>query len=163
LKEKLFSSVSKKIGITTTEFYVVLIVVFGFLVGIIGKTYFPFEDKNQNNISPDSLRYILDSIAAIERTRFIGTDTSNTPVNELAAADTFFYKKPTKKSDFKGVVNLNTATKTELMQLYNIGDKTADRIIEYRKQKAFRKKEEILNIKGIGINTYEKIKNNISV
>ena len=163
MEKKLFSSISKKFGITTTEFYVILIITLGFVVGIIGKNYFPFEDKNRNNISADSLKHILDSIAAIELTRYIGTDTNNNPVAELAAADTFFYKKPPKKSDFKGVVNLNTASKSELMQLYRIGDKTADKIIEYRKKKPFRRPEEILNIQGIGVNTYNKIKNNITV
>jgi competence protein ComEA len=162
LKEKLFLSISKKIGITTTEFYVVLIIILGFIVGIVGKNYFPFENKNQNNISSDSLKYILDSIATIEKTRFIGTDTTNKPVAELSAADTMFYKKLQKKSDFKGIININTATKSELMQLYKVGDKTANNIIEYRKRKPFRKKEEILNVKGIGIKTYDKIKNNIT-
>ena len=162
MKEKLFPTISKKIGITITEFNVVLIIVLGFLIGIIGKTYFPFEEQNQNNISADSLKYILDSIATIEKTRFIGTDTNNIAVSELSAKDTFFYKKPPKKSDFKGIVNINTATKTQLMQLYKIGDKTADKIIEYRKNKPFKRKEDILNVKGIGIKTYEKIKNNIT-
>ena len=162
MKEKLFISVTKKIGITTTEFNVVLIITIGFIVGIVGKNYFPFEDKNQNNISVNSLKHILDSIADIERTRFIGTDTANRSVGELVQADTMFYKKPPKKSDFKGIVNINTASKSELMQLYKIGNKTSDNIIEYRKQKPFRKKEDILNVKGIGINTYNKIKDNIT-
>jgi competence protein ComEA len=163
LKEKLFSNVSKKIGITTIEFYVVLIIVLGFGVGIIGKNYFPFENKNSQNISVDSLKHILDSIAAIERTTYIGTDMNNHPIAELSKGDTLLNKKPSKKSDFKGIVNINTATKTELMQLYNVGNITADKIIEYRKRNPFRKIEEILNIKGIGISTYNKIKNNIVV
>lgn len=163
LKEKLFSSISKKIGITIQEFYVTLIVVLGFLIGIIGTNYFPFEDTKQNNISADSLKRILDSISAVERTTYIGTNINNQPVNELAAADTLKYKKAPKKSDFKGIVNINTATKTELMQLYKIGDKTADKIIEYRNKKRFRRIEDILNVKGIGINTYNKIKNNIVI
>ena len=163
MKENLFAFISKKIGITITEFYVVLIIVLGFIVGIIGKNYFPLENKNQNNISADSLKCILDSIESVERTRFIGTDSNNTPVVELTEKDTMFYKKPVKKSDFKGIVNINTATKSELMQLYKIGNKTADNIIEYRKRKHFRKKEEILNVKGIGVKTFDKIKNNITV
>jgi competence ComEA-like helix-hairpin-helix protein len=163
LKEKLSKSIPKNLGITTTEFYVVLVIVLGFIVGVIGTNYFPIEDKNQNNISADSLKHILDSIADIEKTRFIGTDTNNIPVDELAAADTFLYKKPPKKSEFKGVVNINTASKSELMQLYRIGDKMSDRIIEYRKNKKFKRKEDILNVKGIGIKTFEKIKNNITI
>lgn len=162
MKEKLFTSISKKIGITITEFYVVLIIVIGFAFGSIGINYFPFKDEKQNNISADSLKNILDSIAFVERTQFIGTDTNNNAVNELKNTDAS-YIKPPKKSDFKGIVNINTATKNELMQLINIGDKTADRIIEYRTKKKFRRPEEILNVKGIGAATYNKIKNNIIV
>ena len=149
-------------GITITEFYVVLIIVIGFAFGGIGKNYFPLNEK-QNNISADSLRSILDSISNIEKTKFVGTDTSNNAVQELVEADTFFYKKPPKKTDFNGIVNINTATKKELMQLYNIGNKTADKIIEYRTKHQFRRPEDILNVKGIGPNTYSKIKNNIAV
>ena len=163
MKSKLFAKISAKIGVTTTEFCVVMAIVLGFSVGIVGKNYFPLESENQTNISADSLKFVLDSIANIEKTRYIGTDTSNNPVPELKAADTLFYKKPPKKSDFKGIININTASKSELMKLYRIGDKMADRIIEYRNRTPFKKPEEIMNVKGIGITTYNKIKDNIRV
>ena len=62
------------------------------------------------------------------------------------------------------IININTATKTELDTLYKIGPKTADKIIEYREKNGrFKMKEEIMNVKGIGEKTYEKIKNSICV
>ena len=62
------------------------------------------------------------------------------------------------------IININTATKTELDTLYKIGPKTADKIIEYREKNCrFKMKEEIMNVKGIGEKTYEKIKNSICV
>jgi competence protein ComEA len=56
-------------------------------------------------------------------------------------------------------VNLNTASVTELMQLPRIGQKTAERIIAFRKQHGgFQRPEELMNVKGIGEKSYAKLK-----
>lgn len=61
-------------------------------------------------------------------------------------------------------VNLNTATKEELMSLYGVGEAKAENIIKYRNENAgFKTIEEIKNISGIGDAAYEKIKDNITV
>ena len=52
-------------------------------------------------------------------------------------------------------VNLNTATVTELMQLPRIGQKTAERILAFRKQHGgFQRPEALMNVKGIGEKSY---------
>lgn len=61
------------------------------------------------------------------------------------------------------LININTATKEQLMTLSGIGSKKADDIIEYRKNNKFNKKEDIMNIKGIGEKMFEKIKDYIRV
>ena len=56
-------------------------------------------------------------------------------------------------------INLNTATTTELMQLPKVGQKTAERIIAFRKQHGnFKRIEEIMNVKGIGEKSFAKLK-----
>lgn len=56
-------------------------------------------------------------------------------------------------------VNLNTATVTELMQLPRVGQKTAERIVAFRKQHGgFQRPEELMNVKGIGEKSYAKLK-----
>ena len=47
-------------------------------------------------------------------------------------------------------VNINSASKEELMTLKGIGETTAEAIIEYRKENKFTKIEDIKNVKGIG-------------
>lgn len=61
-------------------------------------------------------------------------------------------------------VNINEASKEELMLLEGIGDKISDRILLYREENGdFLQKEDILNVSGIGEKTFENIKNYITV
>jgi len=56
-------------------------------------------------------------------------------------------------------ININTASVTELMQLPKVGQKTAERIVEFRKQHGnFKRIEEIMNVKGIGEKSFAKLK-----
>ena len=62
-----------------------------------------------------------------------------------------------------GKINLNTATKEELLTIPNIGASKADLIIEYRNNTPFTSIEDIMNIKGIGNGIFEKIKAYITI
>lgn len=62
-----------------------------------------------------------------------------------------------------GKVNLNTATKEELLTIPNIGESKAKLIIEYRNNNPFKQIEDIMNIKGIGSGIFEKIKAYITI
>jgi competence protein ComEA len=57
-----------------------------------------------------------------------------------------------------GVVNLNTATKAELVLLPGIGDAKADAIISQRKTMPFKQKEDLISIKGVGERLLEGLK-----
>lgn len=61
-------------------------------------------------------------------------------------------------STFK--VNINTATKEELMKIPGVGLKTAELIIKHRETYGkFERIEDIMNVKGIGQKKFEKMKN----
>ena len=63
-----------------------------------------------------------------------------------------------------GKVNLNTATKEELMTLSGVGESRADSIIAYREENGrFQNTEELMQIRGIKEGLYNKIKDNITV
>ena len=67
----------------------------------------------------------------------------------------------TSAADQYGLVNINIASKDELMTLNGIGEVMAERIIEYRTGNRFKNKEDIMSVKGIGSGIYEKIKDSI--
>ena len=67
-------------------------------------------------------------------------------------------------SGSSSLVNLNTATKEELMTLKGIGEAKAEDIIRYReKSGGFKKIEDIMKISGIKEAGFQKIKDNITV
>lgn len=61
-------------------------------------------------------------------------------------------------------ININTATKDELLLLPGIGEVYADRIISFRKKFGyFKEKEDLMKIKGIGIKKFKNIKDKIII
>ncbi len=63
-----------------------------------------------------------------------------------------------------GILNINTATASQLDGLSGIGAAYAARIVAYRTEHGlFKTTHDIVNIKGIGEKTYDAIKDNITV
>lgn len=60
-------------------------------------------------------------------------------------------------------INLNSATIEQLIELKGIGEKTALKIVEYRKTSQFTKIEDLLNVKGIGEKTFKNISSQLTV
>ncbi len=65
--------------------------------------------------------------------------------------------------DDSGKININTATKEELMQIDTVGEKAAELIMAYREENSFENSEAITKIKGIGKKRFEKIADQITV
>jgi competence protein ComEA len=63
-----------------------------------------------------------------------------------------------------GKINLNKATVEELIQLKGIGQKYAERIVQFREKNGpFKKTEDLMNVPGIGPKIWEKNKDRIVV
>lgn len=74
-------------------------------------------------------------------------------------------EKPTAGADLKSqsYIDLNLATKEELMTLPGVGEKTADKIVAYREAQPFEKVDDLLKVSGFGKKKMESLKGLISV
>lgn len=86
---------------------------------------------------------------------------------DVLPASTSTYSEPTVQgkinSSTTSVVDINNCSREELISLPGIGEVTADKIIEYRENNRFSKKEDIMNVSGIGDKKYQAIKDLIIV
>lgn len=62
-----------------------------------------------------------------------------------------------------GVVSIQNGSKEELMSLPGIGEKTAEKIMEYRSAHPFTKIEDLKEVPGIGDKTFDSLKSNIQL
>jgi len=60
-------------------------------------------------------------------------------------------------------ININTAVNIELQKLNGVGEKIAQKIIDYRQSNPFDTIEEIMEVSGIGPKLFEKIKDEITI
>jgi competence protein ComEA len=82
----------------------------------------------------------------------------------VAAAQTKTTARAAAKPSSTAVVNLNTASASDLEGLPGIGAKTAARIVEYRQKNGpFKKVEELMNVRGVGEKNFLKLKPQISI
>jgi competence protein ComEA len=62
-----------------------------------------------------------------------------------------------------GVVNLNTATASQLDELPGVGQAAVKRILEHRQKTPFKRIEELVKVKGFGKKKFEKLKPHLAV
>lgn len=61
-------------------------------------------------------------------------------------------------------ININTASADDLASLPGIGPSYAQRIVEYREKNGpFHKVEDLLNVRGIGEKTFERIRDRLTL
>jgi competence protein ComEA len=69
------------------------------------------------------------------------------------------YETTTKKEPAERSINLNSASREDLMKISGIGDKTAGNILSYREKNGkFKVIDELMNVKGIGEAKFAKFK-----
>ncbi len=168
-------------GVTSSELTIVTLILVGFALGSVIRLF----DNEPNLGSNKNLQIfnLLDSLAEQSKAKYVGTDEFNNPgfddvsdstVNEtnntmqtsLASATdlTPSANKSSKSDRLTGKkVNINSASKVELMKLPGIGEKTAIKVIEYRNLKPFLTISDIKKVKGIGEKKFQAMKDFIEV
>ncbi len=147
---KFLEKLSRLIGFTPNEGKIVFFLVGAFIVGGVLK---------------------LAGVSSAQKQQFDYSSMDSEFVSKsnllLASKDSIFPKSEHKSPLHKNIqslndstpVNINTATKEELMKLPGIGEATAERIMMYREDKGeFKSIKELLKIKGIGEKKLEQLK-----
>lgn len=111
------------------------------------------EYLNLADVAVDGMKLIVPSVAELEQAELYGAAGVQGGDQQSGSAQAIGNK-----------VNLNTATKEELMTLRGIGEAKAEDILQYRSTHGpFEKIEDIKQISGIKDAAFEKIKDSITV
>lgn len=97
--------------------------------------------------------------ATLERLRVVATVTPDKPRSASESGIPSTVEKLLPKPPLRKIIELNRATREDLMTLPGIGPALADRILENRKEKgAFQSVEDLMRIRGIKEKTVEKLR-----
>lgn len=153
-------------GVTKQELTAVIILVGGLIGGVGIKLFSPNDTPHQHFSTLEKEIFAnLDSVATQQQSTYSGVKADGNALDTAAYHTTPEGKAEQKKAHSlpTSPINLNTATKAELMMLPGVGEKTAEKIIEYRKSQKFTSPSDIMNIKGIGEKKFEKMRQYLSV
>lgn len=157
---KQVAKIQNLFGASKIELTVVTLILSGLLVGQFVTLH---EREDLQEISQQ-----LEAYNSAMSTTFVGIDNEGNINKDLALADTVINKesgfpssKP--KQELVGKIDINKASKVELMKLKGVGESTARRIIEYRKKRQFTTIADIQNVKGIGPKKFENLREHIFV
>jgi comEA protein len=147
----MFSSLQEKFGFSKNEIIVVLLLCLAFLIGV-GIQWFKKSASSDQDQQFD-YREIEKEFLELSRRDSLERATRQDSTREEK-----------RKTLAPRSININTATKEELLLLPGIGEQYADRIILSREDSGkFQTIEEIMRVRGIGKKTLEKIRPYITV
>jgi competence ComEA-like helix-hairpin-helix protein len=148
--KNIVDKISTSLGFTKNETVMVLFLLLTFVVGASIRLYEAYIAPSPNEHGKSTYDY---------------SEADSEFYTRSAALPGIFGADSNSVASFQpGRLNLNTATKEDLMMLPGIGEAFAERIILYRQDHgAFRRIEDLRKVKGIGGRKFRTIKPYITV
>ena len=142
-----FERLNRVLGFTPNEGRIVLFLVGTFLVGAALKFF---------NVSGKSIQQY--DYSAVDSEFAARASLSNLPDSGVQNVASDSTRSGSRDQSENHLLNLNTATKDQLINLPGIGEAMAERIILFREEHGgFRKLDDLLKIKGIGAKKFERV------
>jgi competence protein ComEA len=148
--KRLLESLQRHLGATRSEALVVTSVAAIMVVGTIGRSLVRF-DATHEHATADRISRLLDSLAA-----------DSVRATEMVAPAAAMPERPSPvRTSVRArplPCNINTASSSELEAVPGIGPAMAARIIEARTRRPFTVVEDLLDVRGIGERTLERMR-----
>ncbi|MBK7032314.1 MAG: helix-hairpin-helix domain-containing protein [Ignavibacteria bacterium] len=148
--KRFITVIQKHLGITRSEAVAITFIASVLSIGSIGSRLWPTTSTHEH-VTAERISQMLDSLESDrlnpEGGSPIPSETRAEP-GRSQSTDSGSAPRPSPKTP--RVVNLNSATTSDLESLPGIGPAMAQRIIEARTRRPFTCAEDLLNVKGIG-------------
>ncbi len=165
----MFKKISQKIGFTETEIKVIFFLIAALILGFGYKNFFinekPEPYKTLDYSKEDSLFTLTDSTENIpEKNNTLSDKNVDYKQEVLDFNKTNFQRSEKKVLPAENSIDINKADLNKLKSLPGIGEKTAQKILDYIKVNGnFKKLENLQKVKGIGQAKFNNIKKYIFI
>lgn len=151
---KRFSQLHQQFGFTPTEGRIILFLIVTFLIGGAIKYYndsassrVSFDYSREDSLFAARSKIALSSTTSLSQGTETDSESPGVSLQKLSVPSTSLQR-----------LNINTASRSELVTLPGVGEAMADRILLHRRERgAFRSANDLLAIKGIGKKKLERI------
>lgn len=156
----MMSTIFDKLNFTRSETRVLLLLLFILFAGL-GLKLFVNNSSSKSNFDYKKAEKIFSQNSSLNINDTTPQNSETIVEDDTLKTTNSKSKTKTKKGEnlAEKSININTASKDQLIQLPGVGNSTADKIIEYRETHGgFKRIEDIMKIKGIGQKKFDKMK-----